>query len=503
MKGISERIAALSPEQRALFEARLKEKGLEAAKAQAVSQTQSIPKRKQLDLCPLSFDQERLWLMDQIEPGNPAYNIYTASRLIGPLDVDIMERAVNEIISRHEILRARFAVNDGRPVMVIAPALSLKLVVEDLRALPISERDREAVRLVNEMVGRPFDLARGPLLRVGLLRVAEREHVIHVTMHHTITDRWSAAIVEHELALIYHAFSTGQPSPLAEMPIQFPDFAAWQREWLRGEVLENQVSYWKNQLSDAPMILNLPTDRPRPARMTFRGARERLLISKELFDQLKAFSQREGTTMFMTLLAAYNLLLYFWTGQQDILVGLTVSNRERPEAVGMLGYLLNMVVVRAKMSESTMFKQLLAAVREASLGAFAHQDLPLARLIQELKPEPDPSRHPIFQVSYIYLDFPETAEMNHFGISAIPLELDNGSSRFDFTLAMTETSDGMITFFEYNTDLFEAATIRRKLTLFERLLKVIAANPDRAISSMRTSVSDPEGLMASGQNIYA
>jgi Condensation domain len=460
MKGLSERISALSPAQRALLEARLKEKGLEAAEAAVASRTESIPKRKQHDLCPLSFDQERLWLMDQMEPGNPAYNIYTASRLVGPLDLEIMRRAVNEIVRRHEILRTRFAVKDGSPVMVIAPALNLELTVDDLRALPSTERGREAVRRVNDLVGRPFDLARGPLLRVGVMKIAEQEHVIHVTMHHTITDRWSAAIVEHELAVIYAAFSKGQPSPLPEPSIQFPDFAAWQREWLQGEILEDQLSYWKKQLSGAPMVLDLPTDRPRPSRLTFRGARERLLISRSLFDQLKALSQREGATMFMTLLAAYYLLLYIWTRQQDILVGLTVSNRERPETVGTVGYLLNMVVVRARASEGKTFKNLLGAAREAALGAFAHEDLPLSRLIQELKPEPDASRHPIFQVSYIYLDFPEAGEMNHAGIKAIPLELDNGSSRFDFTLAMTETSDGLITFFEYNTDLFEASTIR-------------------------------------------
>jgi hypothetical protein len=485
MKGLSERISALSPQQRALFEARLKEKGLEAEPALEAPQPEPIPKRMQHDHCPLSYDQERLWMMDQIEPGNPAYNIYTASRLVGPLDLRTMDRAVNEIVRRHEILRARFAVRDGRPVMVITPALSLKLQVDDLRALPLAVRDEEAVRRVNDLVGRPFDLAKGPLLRVGLMRLAEQEHVIHVTMHHTITDRWSAAIVEHELAVIYAAFSSGRPSPLPDAPVQFPDFAAWQREWLQGGVLETQLRYWKRQLSDAPMVLDLPTDYPRPSRLTFRGARERLLISRSLLDQLKALSQREGATMFMTLLAVYYLLLYVWTGQQDILVGLTVSNRERPETVGMLGYLLNMVVVRAKASESMAFKELLAAVREAALGAFAHQDLPLSRLIEELKPEPDTSRHPIFQVSYIYLDFPETSEMNHSGITAIPLELDNGASRFDFTLAMTETRDGLITFFEYNTDLFESDTIRRKLMLFERLMKVIAHNPDQTISSIR------------------
>jgi hypothetical protein len=482
MKDLSERISALSPEQRALFEARLKKKGMEAGKA--IPRAQAITKRKQLNFCPLSHDQERLWAIDREEPGNTAYNIYTASRLRGPLNVAVMERAINEIIRRHEILRTTFAAVDGRPVMVIAEELKVTLQVDDLTPLPEGDREREAVRRVNHEAGRPFDLARGPLVRVGLLRLTADAHVLHMTMHHTITDRWSAAIIEQELGVLYDAFMKGEPSPLPEATIQFADFAAWQREWLQGEELESQLSYWRDKLAGAPLVLNLPADHPRPAAQTFRGARERVLLRPDLLAALKAMSRREGATMFMTALAAYNLLLYRWSGQRDILVGLTVSNRERPESVGMIGYLLNMVALRTELSGEMSFRSLLKQVREAALGAFAHQDLPLGLLIKELKPEPDRARNPIFQVSYIYLDFPELSTMSELGLSATPVAADNASSRFDLTLALTERSSGLETLFEYNTDLFEAATVRRMLERYEAILEAAVKDPGLPISAL-------------------
>ncbi|HVG17878.1 MAG TPA: condensation domain-containing protein [Blastocatellia bacterium] len=482
MKGLSERISALSPEQRALFEARLKKKGVDAGRA--ISRTEAICKRKQLNFCPLSHDQERLWAIDRNGPGNTAYNIYTASRLRGPLDAEVMSRAINEIVRRHEILRTTFAAVEGRPVMVIASELEISLPVDDLTPLPESEREREAMRRVNEEAARPFDLARGPLVRVGLLRLAEDDHVMHMTMHHTITDRWSAAIVEQELGVLYDAFMKGKPSPLPEAAIQFADFAAWQREWLRGEALESQLAYWRSQLAGAPLVLNLPTDRPRPAAQTFRGARERILLPANLLAALKAMSQREGATMFMTALAAYNLLLYRCAGQPDILVGLTVSNRERPETVEMPGYLLNMVALRTRLSNEMSFRALLRQVREAALGAFSHQDLPLGLLIDELKPEPDLSRNPIFQVSYIYLDFPELSTMSELGLKVTPVAADNGSSRFDLTLALTERSNGLETLLEYNTDLFEAATVKRMLNRLGAILRAVVEEPDRPISEL-------------------
>jgi Condensation domain len=482
MKDLSERIAALSPEQRVLFEARLKRQGLDASKAAAPAR--AIPRRRPADPGPLSFDQERLWRIDRNEPGNPAYNIYTASRLRGPLAPPVMQRAINEIVRRHEILRASFAVVDGQPVMKIAPELKINLAIDDLSTLPESAREAEALRRVNQEVGRPFDLERGPLVRTGLLRLADDDYILHLTMHHTITDRWSAAIVEEELAALYHAFSRGEPSPLAEPIIQFPDFAAWQREWLQGDVLASQLAYWKSQLEGAPFVLNLPTDHRRPAVQTFRGARERIWLSSDLLAALKALSQAERATRFMVVLAAYNLVLYRLSGQADILVGLTVSNRDRPETVGMLGYLLNMVALRTRLADDMSFRQLLRGVRESALGAFAHQDLPLSLLIKKFAPQPDPSRNPIFQVSYIYLDFPELLAMNEVGLSITPLAADNGSSRFDLTLALTERSSGIDTLFEYNTDLFDRMTVKKMLRHLEAILEAVARDPAQRISQL-------------------
>ena len=482
MKNLSERISALSPEQRALFEARLKKKGLDGV--QAISETQVIPKRSQYNFSPLSYDQERLWAVDRNEPGNPAYNIYNVSRLRGPLDIRVMEHAINEIIRRHEILRTTFRAVDDKPVMVIAPELKLCLSVEDLSMFPEPERELEALRRANKEVARPFDLERGPLVRVGLFKLGDCDHVLHMTLHHTITDRWSAAIVEQELGALYAAFSKGEPSPLTDPAIHFADFASWQRRWLEGGLLESQLSYWRKQLAGAPLVLRLPTDHPRPAVQTFRGARERIFLPGHMLSALKTFAQQEGATMFMTLLAAYNLLLYRHAKQRDILVGLTVSNRERPETVGMLGYLLNMVALRTRLSDEISFRELLRRVREAALGAFAHQDLPLALLIKELRPEQDRSRNPIFQVSYIYLDFAELTSISELGLGITQMDADNGSSRFDMTLALSEKGGGLETMIEYNTDLFEAATIRRMLSHLQAILEAVVRGPDRPIAEL-------------------
>ncbi|HWX41856.1 MAG TPA: condensation domain-containing protein, partial [Blastocatellia bacterium] len=444
----------------------------------------SIPKRKRQNHCLLSFDQERIWIIDRMEPGNPAYNIYTASRLLGPLDLPAMERAVNEIVKRHEILRTTFTTVEGEPVMVISRESTLRLPVQDISSVDEDERLSEARRLVNHATALPFDLEAGPLLRVGVIRLGVEDHVVHVTMHHTITDRWSAAVLEQEMVAIYSAFTEGRPSPLPPIEIQFADFAEWQRDWLQGEVLAAKVDYWKNQLSGAPLVLDLPSDRPRPPFQKFRGARELINLPEPLLKRLKALTQREGVTMFMTLLAAYNLLLYRYTGQEDILVGLAMANRNRPETENMLGYLLNMVIIRARFSARTTFRELLEVVRQSAVGAFANLDLPLGSLIEELKPSPDPSRNPIFQVAYIYLDFPPEAGMESLKVKPVPLEADNGASRFDITLALTELPDRLETLIEFNTDIFDHETIQRMLQHLRVLLEGIAVNADLALCEL-------------------
>ena len=319
MSDLTERIAALSPEQRALFAAKLKNRGL------STPQPKVIPRRKQPNYNRLSFDQERIWIVDQIEPGNPAYNIFSVSYLSGRLDTSLMERAFNEVVRRHEILRTTFTEIDGEPRQVVSPSMFIPLELVDLRAMPADEREQEVPKLLNEVTSRPFDLKRGPLARFGLIQLADDQYVLHYTVHHTAIDRWSADIIEKEMTQIYLAFRDGKESPLPELPIQFADFAEWQRDWLQGDVLEEQVSYWRQRFEGVPQVLELPTDRPRPKLQTFHGARRTIILPRQLLDSLKALSRQEHATMFMTCLAIFKTLLYRYTNQEDIPVGVALA----------------------------------------------------------------------------------------------------------------------------------------------------------------------------------
>ncbi|MEA2174981.1 MAG: hypothetical protein QOD00_2573 [Blastocatellia bacterium] len=480
MKDISERISALSPEQRALFEARLKQKGLHAP------QSQTIPRRKDRNsnICAASIDQERLWFIDQLQPGNTAYNIFNASRIRGSLNVPVMERVINELIQRHEVLRTTLKSIDGLPVQVITPRLEISLPPQDLQHLPEEERDAEALRLTTEEFARPFDLEAGPLVRVGLLRLSEDDHLLQVNMHHAITDRWSFAVFEKELAVLYQSFASGQPSPLPELPIQFADYAVWQRERMRGEEYKTDLAYWRQQLAGAPFVLDFPTDFPRPPIQNFQGARVYVSYPKAVLDGLKELSRREGVTMFMTLMAAFKTLIYRYTNQDDILISTPIGTRVRPETENLVGYLLNLLVIRTRLDGNPTFRELLKREQESSVGAFAHQEIPFGKLVQELKPKQDPSRNPIAQVAFLYLDFPEATAMQFLGLTASHIDIDNGASRFDITLAMTETPDGFTLSIEYIRDLYERARMERLAAHFEQLLEGIIRHPDARINDL-------------------
>ncbi|MBV9209445.1 MAG: AMP-binding protein, partial [Acidobacteria bacterium] len=489
MKDISERISSLTPEQRALLESRLKKKGLQAPAAPDV-----IPRRKDRDSisCPPSIDQERLWFIEQLQPGNTAYNIFTASQIRGHLNVEVMERVVNELIRRHEAFRTTLQSVDGLPVQVIAPELKIELKPVDLQHLPVEERYAEALRLTTEDFSSPFDLEKGPLVRVRLIRMAEDDHVLHINMHHTITDRWSGAVFEKEMVVLYQAFAMGQPSPLPELPIQFADYAVWQRERMNGETYRNELAYWKKQLDGAPFVIDFPTDYPRPPIQTFSGSRVYVNYPKSLLDGLKELSRREGVTMFMTLTAAYNILLYRYTRQQDILVSAPIGNRIRPETENIVGYLLNLLILRTDLSGNPTFRELLKREQETCIGAFAHQELPFGKLVQELKPKQDPSRNPIAQAAFLYLDFPETTSMEFLGLTARHIDIDNGAARFDITLAMSETSEGFTVSIEYITDLFARERIERMAKHLEILLEAIIKNPNARISELPLLSKDEE-----------
>ena len=491
MKDLSARIAALNDEQRAVFEAALKAKGLRAP------QVDQIPRRPREDanVFPTSIDQERLWFIEQLQPGNAAYNIFSASRIRGLLDAAVMERVVRELIARHEVLRTTFTIVNDEPMQFINPEADFNLAAIDLQSLPLDQREPEALRLVTEDFSRPFDLEKGPLLRVGLIRLAADDHVLHQNMHHTVTDRWSGAIFEQETGVLYEAFAKGQPSPLPPLPIQYADYALWQRSLAESEIYRKQAAYWKRRLADVPYVLEVPADFPRPPIQNFRGARIYTRYSKRLLEALRDLSRREGVTMFTLALTAYKALLYRYTTQETILIGTTFANRNRPELQNMVGYLLNLIVLSTDLSGNPTFRELLQRERVTVLEGFANQDLPFGKLVQELRPTQDASRNPIVQHSLIYLDFPELTIMETLGLTAKHLDIDNGASRFDMTLAMTETEEGYEVDIEYPTDLYRRERIERMTVHLENILESIVADPRRRLSELPLLSAAEEQLL--------
>jgi amino acid adenylation domain-containing protein len=432
---------------------------------------------------PLSFAQQRLWFLNQLEPTSAAYNIPFALRLTGPLNSGALRRSLDEIVRRHEALRTTFAESDGRPVQVIPPHRPLELREVDLSRLPASERDAELQRHLQHEAQAPFELSRGLMLRASLLRLAPEEHVALVTVHHIASDGWSIGVLVRELAALYEAFCAGRPSPLPELPVQYADFAAWQREWLSGENLAAQLGWWKQQLQGAPAALELPTDRPRPAVQSSRGAKCAYALPGPIAAGLGELSRREGVTLFMTLLAAFQTLLHRYSGSQDVVVGTPIANRTHAETEGLIGFFVNTLALRARFDGAPSFRTLLQRVREASLGAYAHQDLPFERLVEELAPQRSLGRTPLFQVLFVLQNTP-TGQLQPAGLTLSPLETHGGTARFDLTLSLAETEAGLEGSLEYSTDLFDESTVRRMLGHFSQLLASIVAHPDWPVSRL-------------------
>ncbi|HEY0730621.1 MAG TPA: condensation domain-containing protein, partial [Pyrinomonadaceae bacterium] len=379
---------------------------------------------------PLSFAQQRLWFLHEIDPSSAAYNMPLAFRLSGQLRVSALQWALNEIVGRHEILRTTFDVLDESPVQLIAATGELSLAVTDLSSLPSSLTEAEAERLMSEEAQQPFDLKRGPLIRAMLMRLATDEHVLLVTMHHIISDGWSQTILMNELGALYEAALAGRDSPLPELPIQYADFAEWQRRWLQGEVLDQQLDYWRKHLTGAPASLELPADRPRPAVQTFNGARHSFSLSRDLLALVVELSRREDATLFMTLLTAFYVLLHRYTGETDIVVGTPVANRNRQELEPLIGFFVNTLALRANLSGDPAFRELLAQVRNVSLEAYAHQDLPFDMLVEELSPIRDWSRNPLFQVMFAFQNMPEAASKS-LGLTIKPVDVKTTQAQFD------------------------------------------------------------------------
>ena len=472
---------------RALFEAptvaELAEQIEQARRTEPRPQTVPLlPVSRDKDL-PLSFAQQRLWFLDQLEPESTAYHVPWVLRLRGPLNVSALEESLGEIVKRHEALRTRFSMAAGEPVQIICPQLNLKLQIVDLSDRAESEREDEARKQADEEVRQRFNLTQGPLLRVTLLRLADQDHVLVLILHHIVADGWSMAVLQRELSILYQAFSSAQPSPLPDLPIQYADFAVWQRQWLQGEVLESQLSYWKKQLEGAPAVLNLPMDRPRPPLQSFRGARRSLELSKGLTRDLKNLSRQNDVTLFMTLLAAFQTLLYRYTGQEDVVVGSPIANRSRSEIENLIGFFVNTLVLRSNLAGDPSFRDLLARVREVALEAFAHQDLPFEKLVEDLNPERNLNHSPLFQVMFVLQNASATTR-GFGGLTFQSFGMGNVTAKFDLTLSMREEADVLRGSLEYSTDLFDAATIDRLIGHFQSLLQEIVSNPDRRISDL-------------------
>ncbi len=456
-----------------ITQARRHEQGLQTAPIVPVARDGFLP---------LSFAQQRLWFLDQLEPNSPLYNMPDAIRMTGSLSVSVFERSLNEIIRRHETLRTSFIMAGEQPVQVILPFAPMMLPVVDLQWLPEAARETEAWHLATAEAQRPFNLEKGPLFRAVWLQLASDDQALLTNTHHIISDGWSTDIFSQELRTLYRAFSSGHPSPLPELPIQYADFACWQQQWLQGDVLEKQMAYWQHQLSDLPLML-LPTDRPRPPVQTSRGDSQLFTLPETIANALKQLSNQEGTTLFMTLLAAFQVLLARYTGQEDVIVGSPIANRNHFETEKLIGFFVNALVLRTDLSGDPTFRELLDRVREVTLDAYDHQDLPFEKLVEELQPERDLSHTPLFQVVFV---FEKVLASTGFSADLVlkPMGFERGVTKFDLTLFMIESEQGLSGVLEYNIDLFMPETIAGILAHFQVLLEGIVANPDQRLSDL-------------------
>jgi aspartate racemase len=472
--GISDSME-LSAEELKLLAYLLEQEGLDLPKPQTI-----FP-RGAHDTLPLSFAQERLWFLDQWDPGAATYNLPWPMRMVGRLDVGALRAGLNAVIQRHEALRTSFPAVDGLPTQVIAPRLEIGLPLVDLQALPAALREPTALRLLTAAARVGFDLAAGPLVSVLLIRLTTAEHAVLLNMHHIICDGWSMVIFIQELAAFYREFALGQPAELPDLAIQYADFALWQRAWLQGEVLETQLDYWRRQLGGRFPVLDLPTDRPRPPVQTHSGAREAIMIDAATVAGLQVLCQQEGATRFMVLLAAFSLLLARYSGQADIVVGAPIANRDLVEIEGLIGYFVNTLVLRTDLARPVSFRELLRQVRDTTLDAHAHQNIPFEQLVEKLQSERDPSRSALFQVMFVLQNMPP-AVYEFPDLAMRPITIELGTAKFDLLLSLSETAYGLRGGIEYNSDLFDTTTIQRLSNHFQTLLRHAAADASQRVA---------------------
>ncbi|HEV2735556.1 MAG TPA: amino acid adenylation domain-containing protein, partial [Longimicrobiaceae bacterium] len=434
---------------------------------------------------PLSFAQQRLWFIDRLEPGSPAYNMPFPLRLRGRLDAAALRARLDALVERHETLRTVFAERDAGQVQIIRPPAPVELAEMDLRDLPEAEREPAAERLAADEAIRPFDLARGPLLRSTLLRLGEEDHVLFLTMHHVVSDGWSTQVLMREVTALYTAFGRGEAPLLPELPVQYADFAVWQRAWMSGQTLQAQLAYWRERLAGAPPLLEVPTDRPRAAGQSALAGRQAFTLPPGLSRELRALSTREGTTLFMTTLAAWQVLLGRYAGQDDVVVGTPIAGRNRREIEGLIGFFVNMLPLRADLSRDPTWTELLGRVRETALGAYDHQELPFEKLVEELNVERNLTHSPVFQVQFA-LNRPgrEEERLRLGGVALEPFGEEDRVTKFDLSLTLVDGGDALTGVLAYRTALFEAGTIARMAEHLETLLEGMAAGPRRRVSEL-------------------
>jgi hypothetical protein len=491
MSSLSARIPKLSAAKLELLTRRLREKTERAAYAPPIRRRDPSITRP-----PLSFAQQRLWFVQQLEPNNVAYNMPLSVRLSGSLNVAILERSLSEVVRRHEVLRTTFQDLDGQPVQVISPPQNVKLDVIDLRGPSKVAQAEELARQRRHEVETHFDLAEGPLWRAKLLRLEEVEHVVLFTMHHAIADGWSMNVLVSELGKLYEAFSLGRASPLEELPVQYADYAIWQRDWLRGEVLDAQLNYWRGHLADAPARLELPTDRPESRNRTTAGATHPFTISPAVSARLKELGRREEATLFMLMLTAFSLLLSRYSGQDDIIIGTVIAGRQRLELEQLIGFFVNTLVLRVDLSGDKSFCSLLRRVRQTAFAAYANQDLPFEKLVSELQP----GRNSLpFQASLVVQNTPRSS-MNLEGLRMESLQTEMIAAKYDLNLVVAELERGLAATFVYSTDLFDASTIAGMAESLQQILHDAADGLANDAGTLATTVTEESDQWLSAFN---
>jgi amino acid adenylation domain-containing protein len=477
MTNLTEYSAVNALKRQAMIAQLLKRQGFNLPKAQIIA------RKGEQEAFPLSFSQQRLWFLSQLLPDSAAYNVPLFRRLIGSLNREVLNETLNEIARRHETLRTSFTTREAQPVQVVQAFTPSQLLLDDLREVTEAERSAQLSRIISGELGRPFNLMQAPLWRARLVQLGEEEHVLLLVMHHIIFDGWSYGVFCRELASIYPAFLRDQPSPLPALPLQYTDFALWQREWLQGDVLKSQLGYWRRQLAGATPVIELPADHTRPVVQGDEGGSQAFILSESLTEHLRALSKAEGVSLYMFLLAAFKVLLHRYTGQEEIVVGSPIANRTRADFDGVIGCFINMLVLNTTFEGEPSFRGVLRRVREIALAAYAHQDMPFEKLVEELQPKRDLSHHPLVQVVFA-LQTAHPATLEFGGLTMTPLPSVITSATFDLALSLIDRPEALAGTWIYNQDLFEAASIKRLSEHFRTLLESVVADPQQRISRL-------------------